>query len=63
LAAPSRWFDPSRHADRRPFLMCRNRIVAAIRQWFAEREFVEVDSRRWRFHRETRPISMPFRPI
>lgn len=43
MAPPSRWFDPSRHADRRPFLLCRNRIVAAIRQWFAERDFLEVD--------------------
>jgi elongation factor P--(R)-beta-lysine ligase len=43
LAHPSRWFDPGRHADRRPFLMARNRIVAAIRHWFTERDFVEVD--------------------
>ena len=39
----SRWFSASRHADRRPFLMARNRIIAAIRNWFAERDFVEVD--------------------
>jgi lysyl-tRNA synthetase class 2 len=37
------WFDPGRHADRRPFLLARNRIIAAIRQWFAARDFVEVD--------------------
>jgi lysyl-tRNA synthetase class 2 len=37
------WFDPGRHADRRPFLLARNRIVAAIRQWFAARDFIEVD--------------------
>ena len=43
MATPSRWFDPSRHADRRPFLLARNRILAAIRHWFAERDFVEVD--------------------
>jgi len=42
-APPSRWFDPDRHADRRPFLLVRNRIVAAIRHWFAERDFLEVD--------------------
>ena len=42
-AQDSRWFDPARHADRRPFLLARNRIVAAIRHWFAERDFVEVD--------------------
>ena len=39
----SRWFDPRRHADRRPFLMARNRIIAAFRKWFAEHDFVEVD--------------------
>ena len=39
----SRWFEPHRHADRRPFLLARNRIMAAIRNWFAERDFVEVD--------------------
>jgi lysyl-tRNA synthetase class 2 len=39
----SRWFDPGRHADRRPFLMARNRIFSAIRAWFAARGFVEVD--------------------
>jgi lysyl-tRNA synthetase class 2 len=37
------WFDPGRHADRRPFLLARNRIVAAIRHWFADRGFIEVD--------------------
>jgi elongation factor P--(R)-beta-lysine ligase len=39
----SKWFEPHRHVDRRPFLLARNRIVAAIRSWFAEREFLEVD--------------------
>ncbi len=41
--SPSYWFSPDRHADRRPFLLARNRIIAAIRHWFAERDFVEVD--------------------
>ena len=40
---PSYWFSADRHADRRPFLMGRNRIIAAIRNWFAARDFVEVD--------------------
>lgn len=31
------------HADRRPFLIARNRIQAALRSWFAERDFVEAD--------------------
>ncbi|MFT3988642.1 EF-P lysine aminoacylase EpmA [Aestuariivirga sp.] len=39
----SPWFSPDRHADRRPFLLARNRIVAAIRGWFADRDFIEVD--------------------
>src|SRR6202023_1695158 len=32
------------HADRRPFLLARNRIVAALRAWFAAHDFVEVDT-------------------
>jgi lysyl-tRNA synthetase class 2 len=39
----SQWFSPSRHRDRRPFLLGRNRIVAAIREWFGQRDFVEVE--------------------
>lgn len=37
------WWRPDIHADRRPRLLARNRIVAAIRAWFAARDFVEVD--------------------
>lgn len=37
------WWDPTRHADRRPLLLARNRAQAAIRQWLAEQEFTEVD--------------------
>ena len=37
------WWHPSRHADRRPALLARNRLQAGIRGWFAEREFLEVD--------------------
>ncbi|WP_375461463.1 EF-P lysine aminoacylase EpmA [uncultured Enterovirga sp.] len=39
----TRWWDRSVHLDRRPRLLLRNRIVAAIRAWFADRDFVEVD--------------------
>lgn len=42
--APSPWWMPTRHADRRPRLMLRNRIVAAFRAWFAARDFVEVEA-------------------
>jgi len=32
------------HAGRRPFLLARNRIVAALRAWFAAHDFVEVET-------------------
>ncbi len=41
---PSPWWTPDVHADRRPFLIARNRIQAALRAWFAERDFIEVDT-------------------
>ena len=37
------WWDAARHADRRPVLLARNRIQAAIRSWFAGQDFIEVD--------------------
>jgi elongation factor P--(R)-beta-lysine ligase len=37
------WFSPDRHHDRRPFLLARNHIVAAIRTWFAAHDFIEVE--------------------
>jgi lysyl-tRNA synthetase class 2 len=43
LSGNSHWFEPHRHEDRRPFLLARNRIMAATRAWFAERDFLEVD--------------------
>jgi elongation factor P--(R)-beta-lysine ligase len=43
LPAQSHWFSPGRHADRRAFLLARNRIIAAMRAWFAERDFLEAD--------------------
>ncbi|MXQ11056.1 EF-P lysine aminoacylase EpmA [Microvirga makkahensis] len=42
--APSPWWTPHVHADRRPFLLGRNRIQAAFRSFFADRDFVEVDT-------------------
>jgi lysyl-tRNA synthetase class 2 len=41
---PSSWWRPDVHADRRPFLMARNRIQAALRDYFLGRDFVEVDT-------------------
>jgi lysyl-tRNA synthetase class 2 len=32
------------HADRRPILLARGRIVASLRAWFAARDFVEVET-------------------
>lgn len=37
------WWRADIHADRRPFLMARGRILARIRAWFAEQGFIEVD--------------------
>ena len=39
---PSPWWTPERHADRRPFLMARNRIAQAVRRWFEDQGFVET---------------------
>jgi lysyl-tRNA synthetase class 2 len=44
VPAPSPWWTPHIHADRRPFLLGRNRIQAALRGFFAGRDFVEVDT-------------------
>ena len=41
---PSPWWTPSRHADRKPFLMARNAITKALRAWFGEQGFVEVET-------------------
>src|SRR5262245_45817905 len=37
------WWDPEIHADRRPFLVLRARIKAAIRAWFEAQDFIEVE--------------------
>ena len=41
---PSPWWMPDVHADRRPFLIARNRVQTALRAYFAARDFVEVDT-------------------
>ncbi|MCJ2142715.1 EF-P lysine aminoacylase EpmA [Methylobacterium sp. E-066] len=43
-SVPSPWWSPDRHADRRPRLLLRNRILAAFRAWFAARDFVEAET-------------------
>jgi lysyl-tRNA synthetase class 2 len=44
MTTPSPWWAPNRHADRRPRLLQRNAIAAAIRDWFGARDFVEVQA-------------------
>jgi lysyl-tRNA synthetase class 2 len=44
MSAPSPWWAPHVHADRRPFLDARSRIAAAVRRFFAARGFVEVEA-------------------
>jgi len=40
----SPFWDPRVHADRRPALLARGRIIAALRAWFAAADFVEVET-------------------
>lgn len=40
---PPFWL-PGRHAARRPYLLARGRIAAALRAWFAARDFIEVET-------------------
>lgn len=42
--SPSSWWRPDIHADRRPFLIGRNRILSAFRHYFEEHDFIEVDT-------------------
>jgi lysyl-tRNA synthetase class 2 len=44
MPEPSPWWTPALHADRRPFLLARGRIATRLRQWFAERDFFEVET-------------------
>jgi lysyl-tRNA synthetase class 2 len=43
MPADTPWWHPTRHADRRPLLLARNRIQTALRVWFADQGFTEVD--------------------
>jgi len=40
----SPFWAPDVHADRRPFLLARGEIVAALRAWFAANDFLEVET-------------------
>ena len=41
---PSAWWSPARHADRKPFLTARGAITRAVRGWFDEKGFAEVET-------------------
>jgi elongation factor P--(R)-beta-lysine ligase len=41
---PSPWWSAARHADIRPFLVTRGAITRAIRAWFEEQGFAEVET-------------------
>ncbi|TCL95826.1 lysyl-tRNA synthetase class 2 [Rhizobium sp. PP-WC-2G-219] len=43
-AAASPWWTPHVHADRRPFLLARNRIKAALRGYLGREDFIEVET-------------------
>ena len=43
-AETSPFWTPQAHADRRPFLASRGRILAALRRWFQGEEFTEVEA-------------------
>ena len=40
----SPFWTPEIHAGRRPILLARGRIIAGLRAWFADRDFVEVET-------------------
>ena len=40
----SPWWAPGVYADRRPFLLGRARVTAALRAWFGTRDFVEAET-------------------
>jgi lysyl-tRNA synthetase class 2 len=41
---PSPWWSATRHADQRPFLMARAAVAKAVRAWFEEQGFAEVET-------------------
>ena len=40
----SPWWDPRKRADRQPFLAARTRITHAVRRWFEDQHFIEVET-------------------
>ncbi|MFH0296347.1 EF-P lysine aminoacylase EpmA [Bradyrhizobium sp. 31Argb] len=41
---PSPWWNPARHADRKPFLEARSAVTKVVRAWFEGRGFSEVET-------------------
>jgi lysyl-tRNA synthetase class 2 len=41
---PSSWWTPARHADIRPYLAARGAVARAVRAWFDEQGFIEVET-------------------
>jgi lysyl-tRNA synthetase class 2 len=44
MATPSPWWTPHVHADRRALLLARNAIKTALRAWFQDQGFIEVET-------------------
>jgi len=44
VTSVSPWWNPDTYADRRPFLLARDRIMASFREWFRMRGFLEVET-------------------
>jgi elongation factor P--(R)-beta-lysine ligase len=44
LTAPSPWWNRESYADRRPFLLARDRIMSSFRNWFRMHGFLEVET-------------------
>ncbi len=57
--AASPWWSPIRHVDIRPFLAARSAVTRAIRAWFDEQGFTEVETGSCRSRPVTRPTCMP----
>src|SRR5882672_2821941 len=44
IEQPSPWWTPARYSDRKPFLAARSAITRAVRAWFEEQGFAEVET-------------------
>jgi elongation factor P--(R)-beta-lysine ligase len=43
MSPPGPWPGADAHADKRPFLLARAKVLAALRGWFADQGFIETD--------------------